>query len=174
VESRAAELRRRDGRVLRWSLAAAALVHVAAFVLWPSFRIEPFPGLSEATAQDGGGEGTPIWVEAVFGPPEISLGDGRVHREDRQLEASRVLLLPPECSVLGQGDGSRPHGRVHLRVWKSGRTDVLAITESTGSDCGDEVISAMAGALWYRWLPNDRFQAPVDLVQPVTLVPASD
>jgi hypothetical protein len=36
------------------------------------------------------------------------------------------------------------------------------------------VITELADALWHRWLPNERFPPPVDLVQPVRIAATSD
>ena len=41
-----------------------------------------------------------------------------------------------------------------------------------GDACGDQVIETVAGDLLYHWLPSERFPAPVDLIQPVTLTQA--
>jgi len=173
--SRSEELRERHRRVFRWSLGIAVLLHVALFALWPRIQVQPLAGSEEEEIAEGSpGDGRPFYVEVVFGPPEIMTTDGRVVREDRHLEASRVVLLPPECGVLEQTADEKPHGRVGLRVWQSGRTDVVGIDQSTGSDCGDQVITMMAGALRYLWLPNERFPAPVDLIQPVTLLTADE
>ena len=54
-------------------------------------------------------------------------------------------------------------------VDEGGRTDDVEIEQSTGDACADEVLSRVAGDLWYRWLPSEEFPAPVDLVQPITL-----
>lgn len=37
--------------------------------------------------------------------------------------------------------------------------------QSSGFPCGDAVLQRIAGDLWYRWLPNDEFPPPVELVQ---------
>lgn len=176
TRSRAAELRARDRSVLVWSLAIAALLHVAVFLFGPEFSVEATP-FSDADVQTAGSaEAIALHVEVSFGPPEILEDDGRVSADspDRQLEASHVLPLPPECAVLGEEGAGRPHGRVRLRVGASGRAAVVGLAETTGDECGDEVIAAVADALWYRWLPSERFPAPVDLIQPVTLVHARD
>jgi hypothetical protein len=170
VKSRSEQLRERQRRVFRWSLGIAILLHGALFA-FVQFRTEPLAGWDEEeVAEASPGEGRPFYVEVVFGPPEITRPGGGVVREDRQLEADRTVLLPPGCGVLAQTIEGEPHGRVRLRVRRSGRTDVVEVTQSTGSACGDEVVRMMAGALWYHWLPNERFPAPVDLIQPVTLL----
>jgi hypothetical protein len=172
-ESRSAELRQRHRRVSRWSLGIAVLLHVLVFMFWPGLRVES-PDVSDPESRVGEpAQGRPTYVEATFGPPDIFEADGTLSRQDRELEADHILLLPPGCVVLSE-DARPPAGRVRLRVWKSGRTDVVELAESTGSECGDEVITALADALWYRWLPNERYPAPVDLIQPVTLMRAEN
>lgn len=172
MSSRSAQLRRRHRRIVLWSLAGAAVVHVAAFVLWPGFRPDPLfaPDVrsgSEAEEQAPGGP--PTHVELVFGPPDIRGPGGALIREERRLEVEHVLALPPECALAREG-GLPARGRVALRVWTSGHADVTDLVESTGTECGDAVMTDVAGALWYRWLPSERFPAPVDLIQPVTLL----
>jgi hypothetical protein len=61
-------------------------------------------------------------------------------------------------------------GYVRLQVLASGRTLVAGIDESTGDRCADRVILDLARDLLYRWIPNERFPAPVQLIQPVTLI----
>ena len=171
MKSRSEQLRERHRRVFQWSLGVAILLHGALFAFL-QFRGEPLAASEEGEeiAEGSPGEGRPFYVEVVFGPPEITRPDGELVREDRRLEASRTVLLPPACGVLAQTREGEPHGRVRLRVSRSGRADVVGVTESTGSACGDEVVRMMAGALWYHWLPSERFPAPVDLIQPVTLL----
>ena len=55
----------------------------------------------------------------------------------------------------------------------SGHTLVDGIEESTGDECADQVILTLANDLFYRWIPSERFPAPVDLIQPVTLTQAT-
>jgi len=170
MRSRAAELRERHRRVFRISLGAAILIHVAVFALWPAFRTEPFPGSDREPQADGGGDGEPVYVQLLFGPPEIFERNGQLFRETRRLEADHVLPLPLECVAPGRELRLPARGRLQLRVWKSGRADVTELVESSGSECGDAVITAGADALHYHWLPNERFPAPVELIQPVTLL----
>lgn len=172
MRSRSAELRKRERRVLAWSLVAAAALHVAVFVLWRGYRVEPLTGSSDMRVGSGQTTGTAVYVEVVFGAPVILGPDGSRFPEppERMLEAARVLRLPPECAGLG-GDGALPvDGRVRLRVNARGRAEVLETLDSTGDACGDEVVRTVSDALWYRWLPSERFPAPVDVLQPVRLV----
>jgi hypothetical protein len=175
MKTRAQELRERDRRVLRWSLGAAVLIHVAAFVLWPGFRVEDLPDAGEDMKAMHGVEGTPTYVDVVFGPPRIFGPDGTVATEPptRVLAAERILRLPTECDNLEEPGRTPVEGQVRLKVVASGRTAVAGLEQSTGDACADEVLFTVAQALLYRWLPNDRFPAPVDLIQPVTLTSAS-
>jgi hypothetical protein len=172
--SRSAELREKNRRVFAWSLGLAALIHIAVFVLWPGFRVEPLAGSGGQDQAVSEAEGGLTFVDVFFGPPDIFEVDGMLSREppDRVLEADRVLQLPTECATLGQEGRTPAYGRVRVRVRPSGRADVVGIAESTGDECGDEVIRTVAGDLLYHWLPSERFPAPVDLIQPVTLTQA--
>jgi hypothetical protein len=85
------------------------------------------------------------------------------------LEARPILELPDDCADLVPTGREPMSGLVRLRVPVDGRVDRVQLTQSTGDDCGDRVILAVADALLYRWLPNDQFPAPVDLIQPITL-----
>ncbi len=157
-----------------WSFGLAALLHIAVFVLWPGFRIELLPGSDGRGETVSEAEGSPTFVDVFFGPPDIFEIDGTLSREppERVLEADRVLQLPTECATLSQEGRTPAYGRVRLRVRPSGRADVIGIAQSTGDECGDDVIETVAGDLLYHWLPSERFPAPVDLIQPVTLTQA--
>lgn len=168
AKSRSTLLRERYRRVLLWSFGAAALLHVLVLLFWPGFRAEPVFTADSLSAAVAAGEAVPTYVELLFGPPEILTGDGSFFREERQLETEHLLVLPRECE--GDSIVLPTQGKVGLRVWKSGRVDVTALAQGTDDECGDALIKAVAGALWYRWLPSEEFPAPVDLVQPVTVL----
>ncbi len=176
MPTRSQQLRKRHRRIFAWSLALAAVAHVAVFVLTPAFRAKAPTGreIEVLTADKGDFPG--ISVELVFGPPTISALDGTVWPEplDHQLLAARRVRLPRGCGPLTRRGEEPLQGQVRLRVKASGLVDVVDLTESTGSPCGDSVMAIVAGSLWYRWLPNDRFPPPVDLVQPVTLTDLRD
>ena len=76
METRAAQLRARDRKVLAWSLIAAVVVHLVAFVLVPAFRTKPIAtwGLRPQATRESN-EGV-TRVEVLFGPPTISAPDG--------------------------------------------------------------------------------------------------
>jgi hypothetical protein len=92
---------------------------------------------------------------------------------ERVLMAERAVRLGEGCFPL-TNEGRTPIGsRVGLRIRSSGRVDVLGLLASTGDPCADRLLTEIAGDLWYHWLPNQRFQAPVNVEQPVTLLAAS-
>ena len=172
MTTRSEVLRKRNRKVLAWSMAIAVVVHVAAFLLVPSFGGE----LRMADSPPGGEEvnlmiRNPTFVDVTFGPPDIFDADGAVWKEpaDRVLQADRILSLPTQCEALSREGRVPALGRVRLRVNASGRVNVMGLAEGTGDPCADEVITTVAADLWYRWLPNERFAAPVDLIQPITL-----
>lgn len=173
LKTSASEHRNRHRRVLLWSLAGAALVHLIVFVALPDMEVEPLEGSNVRTVDLGSAEKTPsALLDVSFGPPEIANGNGTTHHEpaERVLNTKRLAELPPLCLELA-AEGTRPlHGRVRLSVGPAGYAQVEELITSTGSTCGDFVIRNVAGSLRYHWLPDSRFPAPVDLVQPVTLV----
>lgn len=152
-----------------WSLGIAVVVHVAAFALWPEVPVEPLDAgaLVEREPEDADDELQRVRVTARFGPPRILALDGAWVDEpaDRVLEAGRAIHLPEQC--LGRVESV--DGKVRLRVNGEGRVDLARIEEGSGSPCGDLALRAVAGDLWFRWLPDERFPAPVELIQPVRL-----
>jgi hypothetical protein len=171
MTSRAEQLRAHHRRVLAWSLGAAAVVHVAVFAITPAFRAKPLGG-SDVPLEPGHPVGANATVDVHFGPPLVLLPDGEAWQEppDRVLEAQRDVALPPGCTGLAEPGRTPLRGRVALRVRPSGLVDVVGLPGQTGDPCADQVAKTVAGALRYHWLPNDRFAAPVELVQPITLV----
>jgi hypothetical protein len=172
MKTRVQELRERDGRVLRRALGVAALLHLAAFVLWPGYRVESPPSDPGARMKAVHGvAGTPTYVSVLFGPPDILEADGTVSSEppERVLAADRILRLPTECDDLKLPGRTPVTGRVRVRVGTAGLAKATGLARSTGDPCADEVLATVADALRYLWLPSERFPAPVDLIQPVTL-----
>lgn len=167
--SRSSELRAKHRRIFLLSLGAAVLLHVLAFVFWPTMQVDRTFEARPLTEAEAMPEANPTFVEVLFGPPDILDAEGRLVREERSLEADHVLPLPPECAVAGRAPRLPAVGRVRLRVGFSGRATVVDLAESTGSECGDAVVASVADALQYEWLPDDRYPAPVDLIQPITL-----
>ena len=172
MERNAANLRSKHHKVLAWSIAAAVAIHVGVFVLAPEFDVEPLGGLD---GENNVGDPMPILAPRVlsvfFGPPSIAMPDGSEWQEpdDRVLEAVRVTEFPPECATNARARLTQQRGSVRLRVNQGGRAAVIDLVEGTGDPCGDRLLKSVAGALRYHWLPNTRFPAPVELVQPLTL-----
>lgn len=165
------ELRAWNRKVFAWSYAIAALVLGALFLWSPTYRVGP---LKSAEVQGGAAEPTamtPMFVRISFGPPDIFLEDGTVSREpeDRVLEVDRVVELPTECEDAYREESLPASGEVRLRVPSSGRAEVVEVSRSAGDACGDRLITTVADALRYHWLPDERFPAPVELLQPVTV-----
>ena len=107
----------------------------------------------------------------MSGPPAISNAMGGISVEPPEwiLEVDRLVYLPGNCKALVKGSGAIVRGSVRLRVDETGRVDVRGIFQSAGFPCGDAVLQRIAGDLWYRWLPNDEFPAPVELIQPLVV-----
>ncbi len=171
MTTRSQQLRARGRRVFAWSLVGAAAIHVAVFLLAPGFRTELLTSQEIRLDPTGGGQGVPTLVALFFGPPTLTAPDGTTGTEPprRVLRDERLVVFPPDCAPFtGRGDVTL-HGSVHLHVNPSGRTKVVEVARTTGNDCGDAVMTIVADALWYHWLPNDRFPAPVDVIQPITM-----
>jgi hypothetical protein len=139
-------------------------------------EVEPLPSSQRSIQVGGQPGGTVVYVDVLFGPPEISLPDGTTSLEppERVLAADRILQLPTSCGHLVEEERTPVEGRVRLGVSSSGQTQIREVVRGTGDPCADEVMIAVADALEYRWLPNERYPPPVDLVQPVTLMAARD
>lgn len=169
MESRAAAYRARGRRVFLWSLGVAVAVHVAAFLFWPEMPVEPMTAgpVVEAEPEEVDDDVLRVPVDARFGPPRIlrTAGEWVQEPSDRTLQAGREVSLPAYCV----GRAQSVEGEVRLRVNGEGRVDQVRIEEGSGTTCGDEALRRVAGDLWYRWLPDARFPAPVDLIQPVSL-----
>ncbi len=149
-----------------------------------SFRVEKardmpvVPQQGEALVVGRDWRGTRIRTETLFGSPEIVADDGTIWREPVEpvvagevplirltetCDRSRIILIPtmaPPTRGLT--------GLVRLRLRADGWVDRVELIQSTGDPCVDRMITGVAGALWYRSLPNDRFPAPLDLIQPIT------
>lgn len=168
--TRSHELHRKYRRILFWSLVAAVVVHVGTFVLWPEMRTEAVSGwTAEAETEEVEGTSKPLEVHVEFGPPGIMDVDGSLVRVDRRMEVDHVIALPTACVKRGSRMVLPARGTVKLRVRSSGRAEALELVDASGSECADSVITRVAGALDYRWLPDERFPAPVELMQPVAL-----
>ncbi len=171
METRSQVLRRRHRRILRWSLAIAALLHVAALWFLPWFR--PDAGgaagaeLVEATSPIPGG----VLFNVYFGPPAIVASDDSVSREpaSRFLKTSRVAAPPAGCRGEPWMARESASGSVRLVVAEDGHADATEVLESSGSPCWDHLLMGIAGDLRFHWIPNSRFPAPVVVHQPVTL-----
>ena len=177
--SRASELRRRHQRILWWSFGVAVLIHMAVFALNPGWVREQLTWFTVHSFQDPNEDRSLAMVDVSFLPPEIFRPDGSLRREpsDRFLEAEEVDLRGIQWS---QGcewvEADRPalvEGEVQLEVRGSGRVRGARIARSSGDGCLDEMLVAIAGALWYRWIPNDTTPAPVKLLQPIVVEAAS-
>lgn len=167
---RIAQRRRAERRVFIRGWSVAALVHLVVFLSWRESREVrvTVPNADFETVEIVDRE--PIPLELFFGPPAISNAAGGVSLEppERYLEVDRLVYLPSGCRALIRGSGAIVRGSVRLAVDETGRTDVRGISQSTGFPCGDAVLQRIAGDLWYRWLPNDEFPAPVELIQPLS------
>lgn len=168
MSERIKQRRKSERRVFFWCLGVAAALHVVVFLVFPAMQAgdAPFPLFSDDLTVEAGA----IPLELFFGPPAISNAAGELSLEppERVLEADRLVYLEAGCRALIAGSGTVIRGSVRLRVRSNGLADVLDVVRSTGERCGDEVLERVAGDLWYRWLPNEDFPAPVELIQPVS------
>lgn len=171
MESRSSILRRRNRRVYGWSFAAAVLIHVVVLAVGPWFRTDPMSGArTELVANDPANlSGIPL--ELFFGPPAILIEGDSVSQEppDRFLHAKRLVAPPYGCALDELSEAGPVRGVVRLRLDDRGRVDEVGVVEETGVGCGTVLMERVAGDLLYHWLPSERFPAPVELFQPVTV-----
>ncbi len=170
---RSEELRRAHRRILGWSLGVAVLLHAGLFLFSPQFRTvlpdRSSPGSVVAEDQ----EGEVRWIDVTFGPPTILLSGGVERQEpsDRVLEARAVniagIALEAECQWVKRVDLRGRQATVKLQVGSDGRVRQATMVDGSGDSCVDEVLVAVAGTLWYRWLPDAGASAPVDVLQPM-------
>ena len=173
MKTRAQQVRERDRRVLTWSLIVAGILHAGAFVYWSGLRAAPPPGGGVGMVPDSSVQEPDTRLELHFGPPTIFGADGAPSREppDRFLEVDRLVHLSG-CAARVVDLAMPVRGSARLTVNGSGRVDDASLVRSTGDDCGDAAVRRVASALLYHWLPNDRYTAPVNLIQSVTIVEA--
>ena len=170
MSERIAQRRKAQRKVFMWGWSVAAALHVLLFLSWREGRevhvTVPNPDFETVEILDR----EPIPLDLFFGPPAIRNATGGISVEppERHLEVDRLVYLPSDCEALIRGSGAIVRGSVRLAVDETGRTDVRGIFQSTGFPCGDAVLQRIAGDLWYRWLPNDEFPAPVELIQPLS------
>jgi hypothetical protein len=171
MQRTSAELRRRHRRILVGSFSIAVLFH-AALILW-SPVLEPAPGDGFTAESDlvNAPFDSPWVLDVLFGPPTLAAENGTRQHEPghRRLETVRVVEAPAVCTDRQGSVPTQFAGAARLRVNGMGHATVVEVTESTGTACGDELVTEVAGALHYHWLPTPRFPAPVDVLQPVTV-----
>ena len=155
---------------MAWSLGVAVVIHVAAFAFWPDTPVEPLGELQETAVSGVEEEGVFVEVSAEFIGPEIVASGGRItsERVTRTLEARRLTRVRIECRE-ALGPGRRYEGEIRLLVNDEGRVDQKELARGSGDPCGDETLLALAGDLWYRWLPSGVHPSPVVVIQPVSV-----
>lgn len=181
--TRSEELRRRNRRVFAASMAAAAAIHVGVFVAFPGVR--PDPTWSRVVEPSDPGEPADLatsWelVDVFFGPPAVVEDDGTLWQEppERVLEARKVevanVRFSASCRERPTSDLVPAEARVRLVLSAGGRVVERSVAVSSGDPCRDELLASIARSVWYQWIPNERFPAPVELIQPMRVVPALD
>lgn len=155
------------------SIGIAVLAHLFFFFVAPHVR---FSVTSDRVFGEAAMERLVLGDLAVdlhFGPPRILLPDGSRAEEppDRFLEASNMALreleVSPVCADRFQPGLPPFEGDVRLQVGREGRVTVMGLEARTWDPCADAALLSAAQSLWYRWLPDERYPAPVDLVQPL-------
>ena len=171
--TRAEQLRRQYRRILGWSVVVAIVVHAGIFVMSPDWEIPRFASVEPQFVDDEEFVPALALIDATFGPPLIRLPDGTIRQEppNRVLEAKEVDLRgvrwSTECHWVLTEDFGSVDGEVRLEVGEFGLVSRARISRSSGDGCLDQLLVAVAGTLWYRWLPRADAEAPVDLVQPI-------
>lgn len=172
MSTRSEQLRRQHRRILGWSLGVAVVAHILVFVLSPTFRTQPLMGADTELDTLGLAAGANAVADLLFRAPILQLADdsSRATPAERTLETQREVRVPERCLYLTDGSRAPVVSHIRLRVRASGRVDVLGIERTSGDACADDILREAAGALWYHWLPSERFPAPLELDQPVMLV----
>jgi hypothetical protein len=172
---RSEELRTTHRRIFGWSLGAAVLLHVGLFWLAPQLRVVLPDGFSAHSDAPDAADGPVRWVDVTFGPPTILLGDGVARQEPpervHEVRAVNIAQIPlgPECQWVRGAHLPASRATVQLRVGADGRVTDASLAEGQGASCVSELLVAVAGSLWYRWLPDAEAPAPVDVVQPMEM-----
>ena len=171
MTTRSAELRRRHRKIFGWSLAIAIAAHALVLFFGPWFRADSLSGSGTELLGEGSAPLDGLAVNVIFHPPAIVDGSGSRSQEPdwRVLSASRLIPAPPSCQRHDWFTNDFAKGEVRLVVGASGRPDSVSVSETSTDRCWDGVMLGLASDLRYRWLPSDRFPAPVELFQPVTL-----
>jgi hypothetical protein len=183
MESRSSELRRRNRRIFGLSMVVAVAVHAAIFLASPTFRADPMWEDAVKTRVPAEAEdptATMWFVDVLFGPPQIVADDGSRWQEppERTLEAREFnvgdLRLTTGCARQPRAVLVPAEAEVALRLNASGRVVWARVERGSGDPCRDEMVVRIANRLWYHWIPNNRFRAPVELVQPMRVRAAVD
>lgn len=173
--------RTRSNQVFVLSFLIAAGLHLALFLRNPAREIEvPERDRNVATidALEFPGAGGTLF-SVMFDPPRILSPDGTFKREppERVLLAQNIdvsqSLSSSVCEGRDSGSIASVSGQAHLRIGETGRVTRAEVRESTGDPCHDAVIAGIAGALWYRWLPNAEYPAPIELIQSMRIADGS-
>lgn len=165
------ERKARSRRVFLWSLVAAGAAHagVIGFASWQASLAEARP---PAVPEPSATQWTGAPVDIFFGPPRIFRSDKTLAEEppSRILEAARSIHTPSACSAHeARAATTVGSGVVLLTVNESGRIDLASVDQTTGDRCWDAVALRVVKDLRYEWLPSERFPAPVEVLQPMTV-----
>lgn len=178
-ESRVAELRDKGRRIFWFSMITAGLIHLVLLVVFQRHRVDV--PIETAVRHEVNGESEILrFVDVEFGPPEIFRVDGTTAREppDRVLATRNVDLLevylPPECAEHQRREIVPADARLRLELNAAGRVERARLAAASGNPCSDGMMIGIAELLWYRWLPNETYSAPVELIQPMRVVTAAD
>ena len=167
MATRREQHRKSARRIFLWSLALAVALHMVVFLTVPGLRVSVVAAFRDQA--DNPDLPSALHLDLFFGPPAIENASGELLLEppERILRTDRLVSLPATCRAIIKGSGTDMRGSVSLTVGPEGFTTVHGVVESTGFPCGDGTLERVAGDLWYRWLPNDEFPAPVELIQPM-------
>lgn len=159
-------------------MLAAGVIHATLIVML--YRLQADVPAEVVIQDEENGEAVILgFVDVHFGPPEIFLPDGTTWNEPRErvLDVRNFDLLEvhlPEACYDGPQRGLVPaEARLRLELNVLGRISDAKVESSEGDACRDGMLTAIAESLWYHWLPNEEFPAPVDLIQPVRMVAAT-
>ena len=110
VSTRGDELRKKQNKILAWSLAFAAVFHAALFLLWPTMTVEPLPVTDTPIQAAVPIVGPRSWLTSISAPPGSSsrMGQFLWNHRNGSSKPAESLAFRPVVKTSSVRDGLRP------------------------------------------------------------------